>query len=77
MGRDAFLILAALANVTDSVALGTGLINGYSRTPAAIAQATVGLSEWAPGREINIAIGASTKALVEWFHGHCHVSEHR
>jgi len=67
-GRDAFLALATIANATQRIKLATGIINAYSRSPAAIAMATATLEELSNGRAI-LGIGSSGAAVVEQWHG--------
>src|SRR5262245_25441645 len=69
LGRDAFSVLTEIALRTGRMELGTGVINPYSRTPSAIAEAVASLSEVAGGRRINLGLGASTKVVIEGFHG--------
>src|SRR5947207_15839993 len=44
-GRDCLTVLAAYANVTQSVHLGTGVMPIYSRTPVATAQQALTIDE--------------------------------
>jgi 5,10-methylenetetrahydromethanopterin reductase len=67
-GRDAFLALATIASATQRIKLATGIINAYSRSPAAIAMATATLEELSNGRAI-LGIGSSGAAVVERWHG--------
>ena len=67
-GRDAFVTLGALARVTDRIALGTGIVNVYSRTPALLAMAAVTLDELSAGRAI-LGLGTSGQRVVEGWHG--------
>src|SRR5918998_3318417 len=67
-GRDAFTPLALLADRTKNVQLGTGIVNGYSRTPAALAQHFATLDELSGGRMI-IGLGTSGHRVIEHFHG--------
>ncbi len=68
-GRDAFSVLTELALRTRSAALGTGIVNNYGRTPSTLAMAAASLAEAAPGRTVNLGIGASSRTVVEGFHG--------
>ena len=68
-GRDAFSVLTEVALRTRKVHLGTGIVNTYGRTPATLAMAAASLAEVASGRTVNLGIGASSKAIVEGFHG--------
>jgi F420-dependent oxidoreductase-like protein len=67
-GRDAFTILALLADRTKKINLGTAIVNTYSRTPAALAQHFATLDELSGGRMI-IGLGTSGPQVIEHFHG--------
>ena len=67
-GRDAFLALAAVANATEHIKLGTGIVNVYSRSPAAIAMAITTLDELSKGRAI-LGLGSSGARVIESWHG--------
>jgi len=67
-GRDAFLTLAAIAEVTRRVKVGTGIVNVYSRSPAALAMGAATLDELSKGRAI-LGVGASGPGVVERWHG--------
>jgi len=67
-GRDAFLALAAIAQVTDRVKLGTGIVNVYSRSPATLAMSTATLDELSNGRAV-LGLGSSGPGVVERWHG--------
>jgi alkanesulfonate monooxygenase SsuD/methylene tetrahydromethanopterin reductase-like flavin-dependent oxidoreductase (luciferase family) len=67
-GRDAFTILTQLAERTKRIQLGTGIVNYYSRSPAALAQHFATLDELYEGRMI-IGLGASSANVIEHFHG--------
>jgi F420-dependent oxidoreductase-like protein len=67
-GRDALTVLAAYANATEHVQLGTGVVPIYSRTPAAMAQASVTIDEMSRGRHI-LGIGVSHRVTVENWYG--------
>jgi 5,10-methylenetetrahydromethanopterin reductase len=67
-GRDAFLTLAAIANATQNIKLATGIVNVYSRSPAAIAMSTATLEELSHGRAI-LGLGSSGSAVIERWHG--------
>ena len=69
MGRDVFGVLTQIALGTDRLSLGTGIVNVFGRSPAALAQSAAGLSEAAGGRPVHLGIGTSGRALVEGFHG--------
>lgn len=67
-GRDCFTILALLARATQRIKLGTGIVNTYSRTPAALAQHFATLDELSGGRMI-IGLGTSGHRVIEHWHG--------
>jgi F420-dependent oxidoreductase-like protein len=66
-GRDSLTVLAAYANATESVQLGTGVTPIHSRTPAAMAQQAVTIDELSAGR-LMLGLGVSHRITVEnWF----------
>ena len=67
-GRDAFSLLTQVAERTSRIQLGTGIVNIYSRTPAALAQHFATLDELSGGRVI-IGLGNSGPNVIEHFHG--------
>src|SRR2546427_6190852 len=67
-GRDCFSILALMARETRRMPLGTGIVNTYSRTPAALAQHFATLDEISGGRMI-IGLGTSGYRVIEHWHG--------
>lgn len=67
-GRDCFTILALMAHATTRIQLGTGIVNTYSRTPAALAQHFATLDELSEGRMI-IGLGTSGYRVIEHWHG--------
>jgi len=67
-GRDCFSILALMARETKRIKLGTGIVNTYSRTPAALAQHFATLDEISGGRMI-IGLGTSGHRVIEHWHG--------
>jgi 5,10-methylenetetrahydromethanopterin reductase len=67
-GREAFVSLGALSQVTKRVRLGTAIINIHSRTPATVAMAVSTLDTLSNQRTI-LGLGVSTPALVENWHG--------
>jgi 5,10-methylenetetrahydromethanopterin reductase len=67
-GREAFVSLGALSQVTNKVKLGTGIVNIHSRTPATVAMAISTLDILSNNRSI-LGLGVSTPALVENWHG--------
>jgi len=67
-GRDAFLALGAIAQATERVKLGTGIVNVYSRSPATLAMSVATLDEISKGRGI-LGLGSSGAGVVERWHG--------
>jgi F420-dependent oxidoreductase-like protein len=67
-GRDCFTILTLLARETTRIKLGSGIVNCYSRTPAALAQHFATLDEFSGGRML-IGLGTSGHRVIEHFHG--------
>jgi len=67
-GRDCFTLLTLLADHTQRIRLGTGIVNVYSRTPAALAQHFGTLDELSGGRMI-AGFGTSGAQVIEHFHG--------
>src|ERR1700704_685701 len=62
--RDAALVLAAYANATDRIKLGTGVLPIYTRHPTAMVQMAATLDELSGGRFI-LGLGVSHKVTVE------------
>jgi len=67
-GRDSFVALTRAATVTDTVRLGTAIVNVYGRSPATIAQAAATLNDAAEGR-LTLGLGTSTPKVIEDLHG--------
>src|SRR5712692_6874484 len=67
-GRDAFTLLTLLAEHTKQIQLANGIVNSYSRSPAALAQHFGTLDELSDGRMI-IGLGTSGPQVIEHFHG--------
>lgn len=67
-GRDAFTILAQIACHTRQVKLGTGIVNVFSRTPAALAQTIATLDEISGGRAV-LGLGTSGAIVIQDWHG--------
>ena len=67
-GRDAFVALSRAAERTDSIDLGTAIVNAYGRSPATLAQAAATLANGAGGG-VRLGIGTSTQKVVEDLHG--------
>ncbi|MFB6108499.1 MAG: LLM class flavin-dependent oxidoreductase [Haloplanus sp.] len=67
-GRDAFVALTAVADRVSRVALGTAIVNVFSRSPAALAGAAATLADAAPGG-VRLGLGPSTPKAIEDLHG--------
>ncbi|QCS45062.1 LLM class flavin-dependent oxidoreductase [Natrinema versiforme] len=67
-GETAFGKLERWATVTDEIGLATGIVNPFSRTPAATAQAIATLDAHSGGRAI-LGLGVAHPGVVEGFHG--------
>ena len=67
-GRDAFTLLTMIACHTSNVALGTGIVPVYSRTPALLAQTAASLDAISHGRAI-LGLGTSGRLVIEQWHG--------
>lgn len=52
MTRDAFVPLAAIAQATKSIRVGSGIVNVYTRNPVVLALSFIGLEELASGRVV-------------------------
>lgn len=67
-GLDAISLLSHVGANTEKVGLGTSIINVFSRTPSLLAMTAITMNDLYAGRFL-LGLGASTKALVEGFHG--------
>lgn len=67
-GREAFVMLGAIAPLTSKIKLGTSIVSMFSRSPATTAMAASTLDYISKNRTI-IGIGASTPILAENWHG--------
>lgn len=67
-GKTAFGKLERWATVTDDIGLATGIVNVFSRSPAALAQAAATLDAHSDGRAI-LGLGVAHPGVVEAFHG--------
>jgi coenzyme F420-dependent oxidoreductase len=67
-GRDAVTVLSLMADRTDDIGVGTGIVNVFSRSPATLGQTAVTLQEVADGR-FRLGIGPSGPILMEGWHG--------
>ncbi|HET7388669.1 MAG TPA: LLM class F420-dependent oxidoreductase [Nocardioidaceae bacterium] len=67
-GFDSPTLMGYLAATTDTVEIGSAILNVYSRTPGALAQTAAGLDNVSEGRAI-LGLGASGPQVVEGWHG--------
>lgn len=67
-GRDSITTLAAVAERTDRIGIGTSITSVYSRSPGLISQTACTLQELSSGR-FRLGLGPSTPPLVERWHG--------
>ena len=67
-GFDAPTLMGYLAARTETVEIGSAILNIYSRTPGALLQTAAGLDNVSGGRAI-LGLGASGPQVIEGFHG--------
>ncbi|TYL54960.1 LLM class F420-dependent oxidoreductase [Nocardioides sp. BGMRC 2183] len=67
-GFDAPSLMGYLAARTERIAIGSAIMNIYSRTPTAIGQTAAGLDSLSGGRTI-LGLGASGPQVIEGWHG--------
>ena len=67
-GFDSPTLMGYLAAKTETVEIGSAIINIYSRTPALIAQTAAGLDNVSGGRAA-LGLGASGPQVIEGWHG--------
>jgi F420-dependent oxidoreductase-like protein len=67
-GFDSPTLMGYLAAKTDTIEIGSAILNVYSRTPALLAQTAAGLDNVSGGRAI-LGLGASGPQVVEGWHG--------
>jgi F420-dependent oxidoreductase-like protein len=67
-GFDSPTLMGYLAAKTETVKIGSGILNIYSRTPGALLQTAAGLDNVSGGRAI-LGLGASGPQVIEGFHG--------
>lgn len=67
-GFDAPSFMGYLAARTETVEIGAGIVNIYSRTPTLLAMTAAGIDALSDGRCI-LGLGASGPAVIEGFHG--------
>lgn len=67
-GFDAVSLMGYIAAKTETLEIGSGIVNVFSRTPAALLQTAAGLDNVSEGRAI-LGLGASGPQVIEGFHG--------
>jgi F420-dependent oxidoreductase-like protein len=67
-GFDSPTLMGYLAAKTETIDIGSAILNVYSRTPGALLQTAAGLDNVSGGRAI-IGLGASGPQVIEGFHG--------
>ncbi len=67
-GFDSPTLMGYLAARTETIGIGSAILNVYSRTPALLAQTAAGLDNVSGGRAI-LGLGASGPQVVEGWHG--------
>ncbi|MBM7518980.1 LLM class F420-dependent oxidoreductase [Nocardioides nitrophenolicus] len=67
-GFDAPTLMGYLAAKTETVEIGAGILNVFSRTPGALLQTAAGLDNVSGGRAV-LGLGASGPQVIEGFHG--------
>ena len=67
-GFDSPTLMGYLAARTNTVEIGSAILNVYSRTPGALAQTAAGLDNVSGGRAV-LGLGASGPQVIEGWHG--------
>src|SRR5579863_6459836 len=67
-GFDSPSLMGYLAALTETVQIGSGIMNIYSRTPSLIAMTAAGLDALSDGR-FHLGLGASGPQVIEGWHG--------
>jgi len=67
-GYDSPTLMGYLAAKTETIEIGSAIMNVYSRTPALLAQTAAGLDNVSGGRAI-LGLGASGPQVIEGWHG--------
>ena len=67
-GFDSPTLMGYLAAKTETIEIGSAILNVYSRTPGALAQTAAGLDNVSGGRAI-LGLGASGPQVIEGWHG--------
>jgi alkanesulfonate monooxygenase SsuD/methylene tetrahydromethanopterin reductase-like flavin-dependent oxidoreductase (luciferase family) len=68
-GKEAFSLLALLAGQTESIHLGTSIVNFYSRTPTLLAMAARSMHDLSAGRFGPFGLGAGGIGFMQRGHG--------
>ena len=67
-GFDGPSLMGYLAAMTETVEIGSGILNIYSRTPTLMAMTAAGIDALSDGR-FHLGLGASGPQVIEGFHG--------
>jgi F420-dependent oxidoreductase-like protein len=67
-GFDSPTLMGYLAAKTETIEIGSAILNVFSRTPSALLQTAAGLDNVSGGRAV-IGLGASGPQVIEGFHG--------
>lgn len=67
-GFDSPTLMGYLAAKTETIEIGAGILNVFSRTPSALLQTAAGLDNVSGGRAV-LGLGASGPQVIEGFHG--------
>ncbi len=68
-GKDAFAVLAVLARETQTIGLGTAIVNFYSRTPTLLAMSARSIHDLSGGRFGPFGLGAGGIGFMQRGHG--------
>lgn len=67
-GDNAVAVLTEMAHATDSIALGSAIVNVFSRTPALLAMSARSIGRMSNGR-VRLGLGTSHPRIIEGLHG--------
>jgi alkanesulfonate monooxygenase SsuD/methylene tetrahydromethanopterin reductase-like flavin-dependent oxidoreductase (luciferase family) len=67
-GSNAFATLGAIAQATDGIKLGTGIVNVHSRSPTLLGMSAATLQQLSGGRAL-LGLGVSSAPIIEQWHG--------
>ncbi len=67
-GRDGVVVLTAMAERTESIDIGSSILNTYSRSPALLGQTAATMQEVSDGR-FRLGLGPSGPVVIENWHG--------